>query len=215
MSCLKKHWRFTVPAIVVLSTLLIGVVVLYSTSEPPEPKTVYTMPERSTNNPPLNKGGVSLGLDSEKKMNRTELIAMTTTTTNVDNDTVEPCCGDESQTPEQSTAVLTPEQTATFPKPQDAIFKAGLTFSAWDNAVAELRERQIAHDDAVLKHGDRFLEILRALADNPSSFQGIPELEGKSPDEIAEVFRDFNALFEAQATEHNTLARANQVLSEN
>lgn len=47
MSFLKKHWRFTVPAAVVLCVLLLGVVLLYSTSEPHEPKTVYVMPERT------------------------------------------------------------------------------------------------------------------------------------------------------------------------
>ncbi len=50
MSFLKKHWRLTVLAVVVLCALLV-VVVLYSTSETPEPKRVYTMPERTPHNP--------------------------------------------------------------------------------------------------------------------------------------------------------------------
>ena len=51
MSFLKKHWRFTVPAVVVLCVLLLGVVALYSTSEPPEPKRVYVMPESNVSQP--------------------------------------------------------------------------------------------------------------------------------------------------------------------
>ena len=45
MSFLKRHWRFTVPAVVVLCVLLLGVVVLYSTSEPPEDNVVHVSPE--------------------------------------------------------------------------------------------------------------------------------------------------------------------------
>ena len=37
MSFLKKHWRFTVPPVVVLCVLLLAVVALHSTSEPSEP----------------------------------------------------------------------------------------------------------------------------------------------------------------------------------
>ena len=59
MSFLKKHWRFTLPAVVVLCMLIIGVTVLYINSTPPESKTVYVMPERSPDNPPvLNAGGL-------------------------------------------------------------------------------------------------------------------------------------------------------------
>lgn len=59
MSFLKKHWRFTVPAVVVLCVLLLGVVALYSTGEAPEPTTVYVMPERNPDNPPaVNTGGL-------------------------------------------------------------------------------------------------------------------------------------------------------------
>lgn len=50
MSFLKKHWRFTMPAVVVLCVLLVGVVVLYSTNESSEPTTVYTMPARGLDN---------------------------------------------------------------------------------------------------------------------------------------------------------------------
>ena len=61
MSFLKKHWRFTVPAAVVLCVLLLCVFTLYTTSETSEPKTVYGMPERSPDNPlSINTGGISL-----------------------------------------------------------------------------------------------------------------------------------------------------------
>ena len=61
MSFLKKHWRFTVPAVIVLCVLLLGVFTLYTNNKPPEPKTVYGMPERSPDNPPsINTGGISL-----------------------------------------------------------------------------------------------------------------------------------------------------------
>ena len=53
MSFLKKHWRFTVPAVIVLCVLLLGVFTLYTNNKPPEPKTVYGMPERSPDNPPV------------------------------------------------------------------------------------------------------------------------------------------------------------------
>lgn len=51
MSFLKKHWRFTVPAVVVLSVLLLGVVVLYGTHKPPEPIVVYGLPDRTADQP--------------------------------------------------------------------------------------------------------------------------------------------------------------------
>ncbi|MDE0299507.1 MAG: hypothetical protein OXN17_12815 [Candidatus Poribacteria bacterium] len=61
MSFFKQHWQFTVPAIVVVCALLLGVLALYSTSQPKKPKTVYVMPERSADDPPTpNAGSVSL-----------------------------------------------------------------------------------------------------------------------------------------------------------
>ena len=61
MSFLKKHWRFTVPVVVVLCVLLLGAVALYRASEPPEPKTIYGVPERSApnNSPSLKPGGIT------------------------------------------------------------------------------------------------------------------------------------------------------------
>jgi len=47
MSFLRKHWRFTAPAVIVICALLIGAVMMHSSNgKPTETKTVYVMPER-------------------------------------------------------------------------------------------------------------------------------------------------------------------------
>lgn len=92
MSFLKKHWRFTVPAMAVLCVLLLSVVaLLYTSSETPEPTTVYTMPERSSSNTPvaLNTGGI----------NATEAVPhaepTVTTESTADVESYESCCPEE------------------------------------------------------------------------------------------------------------------------
>lgn len=97
MSFLKRNWRLTVPAFVALCALLIGVIVLYSTGEPPEPKTVYVMPERTADNPPpINTGGI---------VPSTELIGTTESpTTEVASaaENLETCCPEEETTLQDS-----------------------------------------------------------------------------------------------------------------
>ena len=101
MSFLKKHWRFTVPVVVVLCVLLLGAVALYRASEPPEPKTIYAVPERSApnNSPVLNTGGVatvetvpSANTRGETESQETELAS--------DSENLESCCPEEELFPE-------------------------------------------------------------------------------------------------------------------
>ena len=96
MCFLKKHWRFTILVAVVLCVLLLGVVTLYSTSETPEPKRVYAMPERSSpdNPPPINTGGLvprsvpAVETDTNNNAGSTEIPS--------DVENVESCCLEES-----------------------------------------------------------------------------------------------------------------------
>lgn len=95
MSFLKKHWRFTVPAVVVLCVLLLGAVVLYTTSETPEPKRVYAMPERSPDNPPpINTGGRSTIETPPSAETTGETESLETEVAN-DTENLEACCPEE------------------------------------------------------------------------------------------------------------------------
>lgn len=96
MSFLKKNWRFTVPAVVVLCVLLVGIVTLYSTSEPPESKRVYVMPEHSTDNPPsINTGEVPIARVPGDEDSVT--IASASTEIASDTESLEACCPDQQQ----------------------------------------------------------------------------------------------------------------------
>lgn len=173
MSFLKKHWRVTVPAVVVLSLLLLGVFTLYTTSEPPQPETVYAMPERSADNPPpLNTGGVSIpssttpaaqlvsnpphgdaaheGLQTAS-VERTAPIAAVQESTGHNSEAIETCCPDDINT------------TEPLSSPQDAAFKAGLTAEEWWNAVQKHVDKEETHNAAVEEQGDRFLELLQQI----------------------------------------------------
>jgi hypothetical protein len=103
MSFLKKHWRFTVPAGAVLCVLLLGVVVLYSTSEPPEPKTVYAMPERSADPPSLNNGGVtSMSINTEPRPKTIGVTELPTNAVVAEAESLESCCPEEELLPESA-----------------------------------------------------------------------------------------------------------------
>ena len=60
MSFRTKLLRCTLPAVIALCVLLLAVRTMFRTNEPPEPKRVYVMPERSINPPPVNTGGLPL-----------------------------------------------------------------------------------------------------------------------------------------------------------
>ena len=101
MSFLKQHWRFTVPAVVVLCVLLLGVLTLYGTSTPPEPKTVYVMPERNPDNPlPVNTGGIpphtSIASSTETIPGAAPAEKQTQTSDAID-DNLESCCPEISK----------------------------------------------------------------------------------------------------------------------
>ena len=102
MSFLKKHWRFTVPVVVVLCVLLLGAVALYRASEPPEPRTIYAVLERDgpNNSPALNTGGIetvpSANTHGETESQRTELAS--------DSENLESCCSEEELLPEPASA---------------------------------------------------------------------------------------------------------------
>ena len=111
MSFLKKHWQFTVPVAVVLCVLLVGAIVLHSTSETPEPNRVYVMPERRSDNPPpVNTDGIpsqplmaskeNVG-PKEHRMETTTPVTTLTSTPSIGED-VESCCPDESVVFDQS-----------------------------------------------------------------------------------------------------------------
>ncbi len=173
MSFLKKHWRFTVPAVVVLCVLLLGVVALYSTSEPPEPKTVYVMPDSSSDNPPaLNTGGALLssstapdaelvtlpthrataheGLQTEA-INKTAPIAAVQEPINQNTEVLEPCCPDDGDIAD-----------AISIEP-DGVFRAGLTFENWMSSMQEHLEKERAHNTTVEEQGDQFISLLQQI----------------------------------------------------
>ena len=101
MFFLKKHWRFTVPAVVVLCVLLLGGIALYSTSEPPEPKTVYVMPERSStdNSPTVNSGGIATSSLLVQSAETTAPAESPTQEFVSDAESLESCCPEEELIP--------------------------------------------------------------------------------------------------------------------
>ena len=106
MSFLKKHWRFTVPVVVVLCVLLLGAVALYRASEPSEPKTVYEMPERSGEQPRLNTSGIPLrSVPTAHTLAETEQLAAEQEV-DVPSDlaNLESCCPEEELLPEPASA---------------------------------------------------------------------------------------------------------------
>ena len=55
MLFLTKHWRWIVPATLVVLCIIVGTFVVVRNDVPQEPKTVYVMPER-TGNASINTG---------------------------------------------------------------------------------------------------------------------------------------------------------------
>lgn len=69
MSFLKKHWKFILPAaVVVLCLVVASSLVLYGSNETQEPKTVYAIPTRTPDRLPINTGELTTAkIDVEHK----------------------------------------------------------------------------------------------------------------------------------------------------
>ncbi len=236
MSFLKKRWRFAAPTVVVLCVLILGVVVLYSPSEPPEPKRVYVMPERSSTDNPvsLNTGGVLLSastppaaqLASDYEASQTAPIgpiAAGQEPMEQPPEDVETCCPDDAIS-------IAP----------DGVFRAGLTFENWMTAIADHHENEAAYHADFDKQVDELLVFFQRIvaqvptdkraelfADVKSQIQpdqfeylqefweGVPETTDLTPDEIPHKLEDFRAGFAASDGNHLALKQeAQQLLSE-
>lgn len=172
MSFLKEHWRFTVPPVVVLCALL-GVVVLYSPSEPPEPKTVYVMPERSspvTTSSAHNIDDVSaLTVTARNKTldppvivpsiaqeTATESIELSDTDF-IDIDSTEVCC-DEEPIAFDDQGDVTREHLGEHHKHRER-------YLTWRHDFGNYHSRQKAHTEALLARGDKLDDaMLSSLA---------------------------------------------------
>ena len=148
MSVLKKHWRFTVPAVVVLCTLLIGVVVLYSTGEPPEPKTVYVMPERSTGLPSI--------LYSTTTLTTSDVPLAPATNTDVQG--VDPCCPDEAVD-----ATLLAGETNNQDVDYFTDFDGGKEHDEWQKTFANRQAESNAYTDEGLELVRQVMSSLGSL----------------------------------------------------
>lgn len=178
MSFLKKHWRFAVPAVVVLCVLLLGVIALYRTSEPPVPKTVYAMSERSGADapPPLNTGRIAT----------VETVPRSTTTggtelpeTEVANDTenLESCCPEESA--QVGDISVLPSEGNMVHVSSEVIADAQ-RYQAWRQEYDEYRKREKGIEDKAEKWSkeidmvaDEFYATL-SPADRASVRAGLP-----------------------------------------
>ena len=240
MSFWKKHWRLTVPAAVVLCVIMLGVVVLYSTSEPPEAERVYVMPERSTDNPPPpNTGGISLPVSTTPV---TPLVSgpphsataqegsQTMPIDAIDQNTevIEPCCPDDS------------DMADAISSEPDGVFRAGLTYEAWITAMAEHHEKETDYDIAFDKQVDKLLEFFQQIVAQvpvdkraemfanvksqiPSEdltylqefWEGVPETSDLTPDQTQDKLENFRAFFVASDSERQALNQeAKQLLSQ-
>lgn len=173
MSFLKKHWRFTVPAVVVLSTLLIGVVVLYSTSESPEPKTVYTMPEPNPARAEMLKHA-SLSPQKANVHRKTDTISYL------------PEKPGQSTTLSEATAELLPDEECC---PEESLIEISGDISfeeqyvAWKLALEDYTAKAKANMDASLAQDNEILATALSLLSFASSeerrqiIDGLGELE--------------------------------------
>ena len=166
MFFLKKHWRFTVPAVVVLCVILLGVVALYSTGEPSDPKTVYAMPERNSDNPlAVNTGGIPIQTSSDVN----SLTTSNAETTSVDESTTisealgsdadafETCCPEENALLASSDgASLTPEQLETNRR-------AWESYLAWKRADDAFYAKTTAYENEVIARAERTQNALKKL----------------------------------------------------
>lgn len=172
MSFLKKHWRFTVPAVIVLCVVMIGVVALYGISKPLEPKTVYTMPEPN----PARAEILKHASPSTQKANvhrKTDTIRYV------------------SEKPEQSTALseataeLLPDEECC---PEESIEISGdISFEeqyvAWKLALEDYTAKAKANMDASLAQDNEILATALSLLSFASSeerhriIDGLGELE--------------------------------------
>ncbi|MDE0041890.1 MAG: hypothetical protein OXT74_07635 [Candidatus Poribacteria bacterium] len=155
---MKKDWKFTVPAVMVFCVLLIGVVALYSTSTPPELKTVYAMPERSSlDNPPaLNTGGIppQILMAANETVEPKGSVVATTTPVVAANETVsgvqtpDACCEDETAllvelSAEDSDQNLSSDEQEKRRQHKERYLKWRKDFSNWV-------EKQNAYSDALV-----------------------------------------------------------------
>ena len=95
MSILKKRWYFVLAAVVILLAS-IGVYVSITAPQPTEPKVVYMMPERSSDNPkPINSGGIAL-TESAPSVEGEAAAEPLSNQIPSDTESVESCCPEES-----------------------------------------------------------------------------------------------------------------------
>jgi len=175
MFFLKKHWRFTVPAVVVLCVLLLGGIALYSTSEPPEPKTVYVMPERSStdNSPTVNSGGIATS--SLVQSAETTAPAESPTQEFVsDTESLESCCPEEEFIPASTSGDnivhVSPEVIANAQLHREWM----RDFDAYVTRRDMLKDRTLEWTRALDATADTFYATL-SPADRASLREGLPE----------------------------------------
>ena len=175
MSFLKKHWQFTVPAMVVLCVILLGVVVLYSTSEPPERRRFYAMPERSPDNsPPINTGGVSL---SPVPVSSAGVATTVSTTPTAKTETLAP--------KDEGLETCCPEEAAQFAQlsPGDSDSIVVHVPDADSNRHAEYYDAWLAHREKERKleadHHTLLMEASEVLSSRPTF---------NTPQQVADYF---------------------------
>ena len=166
MSFLKQHWRFIVPMAVVLCVLILGVVALYSTNEPPEPKTVYVMPERgspdispafnagvmststmTTRNQSLDAPGVVPSIERETDTASATEFAELSDSDFITSDNDEVCC-DEEPLAFDDRGDVTSEHHEEHHKHRER-------YLIWRHDFGNFHARQKAHTEAFLARGDK------------------------------------------------------------
>ncbi len=192
MSLLKKHWRFTLPITVVVLCLIVSALTLYGTDKPQEPKTVYTVPEQSSNEPPaINTGGASLqtptNARAETKTEGAEIAAMETSSgadTTDDLEPLEECCDDEELLDTSTKRKLSIEEIEERVKIVNDFF---------DEVDREFKTNE-ADRDALFARSDELEEnyfaYIYAIAEllSPEYQQRLGEIE--SHDELTQAERD-------------------------
>ncbi len=191
MSFLKKHWRFTVPAMIVVCVMSLGVVVLYSTSQTPEePARVYAMPKPSDKDRHVNGRGVSpqtlttSNPRTETKAEAAELTPMETSSganTGDDLEPLEECCDDEELLDNSTKSSLSKQEIEARVK----IVKD--FFDELDREFKTIEADREALQDRMTDLSDNYFAYTAAIADllSPEYRQRFDEIE--SHDELTQA----------------------------
>lgn len=180
MSFFKKHWRWSVPLTVVVLCLSLGsvLVVRSNTSTSPEPKIIYTLPER-TNDTRVNTGGIQPSTLPTTRPETQSQVAKVPVETSSNADSIqdleplEECCEDEVVLDTHPTIKLSKEEIERRTKSIKGFF------DELDQEFANIDTNREALMDRKTELTNDYFEYIDAIVDllSPEYQQRLQEVE--------------------------------------